>query len=209
VGTWAVIAAVATVAGGCGKGTSGGRRASEGPAKPAAADLGPDPAAARRKHAEALVLIRRGTPAAAEPLLRESLAADMAFGPAHNSLGSVYLRQSKLYEAAWEFQYAAKLMPDAPEPRNNLGLTFEQVGKLDDAVGWFQRAVALRPDDPVLLGNLARARVRRGDRGEDVRALLADLIAKDLRPEWVSWAREQLTVGPNRPATGPARGAGT
>jgi hypothetical protein len=35
-------------------------------------------------------------------------------GPAHNNLGIVYYRQKKYYLAAWEFQYAAKLMAYSP-----------------------------------------------------------------------------------------------
>jgi hypothetical protein len=31
-------------------------------------------------------------------------------GPAHNNLGIVYYRRKKYYLAAWEFQYAARLM---------------------------------------------------------------------------------------------------
>lgn len=199
----AVALAVLLVAGGCRSANESAVAGGNGLPKPAA-DAVPRTALARQKHAEALPLLRKGKPADAEPLLREAVSADPAFGPAHNSLGSVLLARSDWYAAAWEFQYAAKLMPEAPEPRNNLGLVFERVNKLDDAVSWYQRAVALRPEDPVLLGNLARARIRRGDRGEDVRALLTDLVAKDLRPEWVQWAQEELTVGRNRPASRPA-----
>ena len=38
--------------------------------------------------------------AQAEEMLREALTVDLYHGPAHNNLGVLFLRQSKLYEAA-------------------------------------------------------------------------------------------------------------
>jgi Flp pilus assembly protein TadD len=116
------------------------------------------------------------------------------YGPGHNNLGKVYYHQSKLYLAAWEFQYAAKLMPNVPEPRNNLGLVFESAGKLDDAVGSYGEAMRLEPDNVQFIGNLARARVRRGDRDGEVRELLGKLVLRETRPRWAEWAREQLSA---------------
>jgi predicted Zn-dependent protease len=116
----------------------------------------------------------------------------VTYGPAHNSLGVVYLRQGKLYPAAQEFQYACKLMPNQPEPRNNLGLVLEAVGKAEDAVAEYEKALAPQPDNPELIGNLARALVRRGDRTARVRDLLEQVVLKDSRREWVQWAGETL-----------------
>jgi len=132
----------------------------------------------------------------AEAAFKEALAADVMCGPAHNNLGKTYFHRGKYYLAAWEFQYAAKLLPNHPEPRNNLGLVFETVGKLDNAVDEYGKALTLEPDNPNLLGNLARARIRRGDRVPEVRQLLEDLILKDSRPEWVEWARKTLPTLP-------------
>jgi Tfp pilus assembly protein PilF len=157
---------------------------------------------ARARNARGVRLLRERRYPEAERALKDALAADAAFGPAHNSLGDVYFHQSKFYDAAWEFQYAAKLMQNQAEPRNNLGLVFEQVGKLDDAIGWYQRAVALEPNNTSVIGNLARARLRRGDSDEEVRDLLLSLISRDSRPEWVNWAKERLAFF-RRPATRP------
>src|SRR4029453_19576722 len=110
-----------------------------------------------------------------EAELKSALAADVMCGPAHNNLGKVYYHQHKLYLAAWEFQYAMKLMPNVPEPRNNLGLVFESAGKLDDAVASYDEARGLEPDNVQFIGNLARARVRRGDDDAGVRDLLRQL----------------------------------
>ena len=196
-----LLFAAAIAVAGCSRDAGPDRGRDDAPMVPA----GPDTDAARRRNAEAVGLIDRGRYDEAERVLRRALDADVAYGPAHNSLGKVYFQQGKLYQAAWEFQYAAKLMPYQPEPRNNLGLVFERVGKLDEAVGWYERATTLEPDNPLLLGNLARARVRRGDRGEVVRALLTELVAKDSRAEWVEWAKERLVflrpTDASKPAT--------
>jgi Flp pilus assembly protein TadD len=148
--------------------------------------------AAERHNAEALRQIEQGDYMKAEAGLKSALAADVMYGPAHNNLGKVYYHQGKLYLAAWEFQYAAKLMPSIPEPRNNLGLVFESAGKLDDAVSSYDEAMRLGPDNVQFLGNLARARIRRGDRDKSVRDLLGDLVLRETRPDWVAWARNRL-----------------
>jgi Flp pilus assembly protein TadD len=128
----------------------------------------------------------------AETDLKAALSADVMYGPAHNNLGKVYYHQGKLYLAAWEFQYAAKLMPNVPEPRNNLGLVFESAGKLDEAVASYDEARGLEPDNVQFIGNLARARVRRGDDDAGVRDLLRQLVLRETRPQWSDWARQRL-----------------
>jgi Flp pilus assembly protein TadD len=165
--------------------------------------VNPDPrrdtVAADRHNAEAVEHMGRGKHDRAEASLKSALAADVMHGPAHNNLGKVYYHQGKLYLAAWEFQYAAKLMPGVPEPRNNLGLVFESAGKLDDAVGSYEEARGMQPDNAQFIGNLARARVRRGDRGPDVRELLEQLVLRETRPAWSEWARQQLAAMTSRP----------
>jgi Tfp pilus assembly protein PilF len=174
------------------------RRAERDPAEyhTVAPDLRRDSALARRENDRAVALIRQGRLDAAETLLRKALAADSTFGPARNNLGKVYFHQRKMYLAAWEFQHAIKLMPDHPEPRNNLGLVFEAAGKLDDAVQRYGEALQLDRGNPQLIGNLARARLRRGDSGEEVRDLLEEVVLKDIRPDWVTWAKEKLVALP-------------
>ena len=149
---------------------------------------------AKQENDRATVFLENQQYDEAEKALKKALTADIAYGIAHNNLGKVYYHQKKLYLAAWEFQYAIQLMPNQPEPRNNLGLVFEAVGKLDSAVDAYAEALALEPDNPHLIGNLVRARIRRGDRDEGVRTLLSDLVIRDTRPEWVSWAQETLVL---------------
>ena len=80
---------------------------------------------ARELTEKGLVAFDTGDLAEAERLFREAVDVDVAFGPAHNNLGKVYFELEKMYLAAWEFEYAIKLMPHHPGPRNNLGLVLE------------------------------------------------------------------------------------
>src|SRR2546429_3738366 len=147
---------------------------------------------ARRENALAYELIRQGKYDEAQEHLVRALAADPLFGPAHNNRGLVYFHTGRLYLAAWEFENAIKLMPYQSEPRNNLGLVFESAGKLSDATEAYAKAREMEPDNPQYIGNLARARIRRGDRDSQIRKLLEELALKDDRPEWVEWAKLKL-----------------
>jgi tetratricopeptide (TPR) repeat protein len=131
-----------------------------------------------------------------EKRLRDTLAADVRFGPAHHSLGIVYTWQKKLYLAAWEFDYAARLMPDRFEPLNNLGLVYESVGKYDQAKSYYLQACEKSPNNPDVIGNLARASFRSGQSVNEMRPLLEDVLAMDPRPEWRHWATELLGTNP-------------
>lgn len=147
---------------------------------------------ARRENDRAVKHLAGGEYKDAEKALTSSLKADPTFGPARNNLGLVYYHTNRLYDAAWEFEHAIKLMPHQPEPRNNLGLVMERAGKLSVAADHYARARQMEPDNPQYIGNLARAKVRRGDRDPETRALLEELVLKDFRPEWQDWARMTL-----------------
>jgi len=148
---------------------------------------------ASRQNELALVQLEKGDLTSAEQTARGALTADVTFGPAHNTLGMIYYRQGQLYLAAWEFQYAIKLMPHQPQAHANLGLVYEAGGKWDQAIDAYNDALKLAPDNEEIAANLARARLRRGDRGDDVRQLLKEVASRDDRPEWTQWAREQLS----------------
>jgi Tfp pilus assembly protein PilF len=154
---------------------------------------------ARAENARAVALLDAGDQPGAEAALRSALAADVMCGPAHNNLGKIYFHKKDLYHAAWEFQYAMKLMPNQAEPPNNLGLVFEAAGKIDDATDSYGKAIALEPENVHAMGNLARARVRRGDRDEATRALLQKLVMRDTRPDWLAWERSTLARLEARP----------
>jgi Flp pilus assembly protein TadD len=153
-----------------------------------------DSALARSLTEQAMEQIAQSKWPQAEALLQKAIEADVMFGQAHNNLGTVYVHENNLYQAAWEFQYAAKLMPYQPEPRSNMGLVLEEAGKLDEAVDSYDEALKIDPDNPQIVGNSARARVRRGDKDARVRELLGKVISADDRPDWVQWAREKLVL---------------
>ncbi len=44
------------------------------------------------------------------------------------------------------------------------------------------------------IGNLARVYVRGNREDERTRQLLGDIVLKDQRPEWVTWAKERLAT---------------
>ena len=169
-----------------------------------AADPRRDTETARRHNARAVGLINDGKLDDAESELKTALKADLFFGPAHNNLGNVYYRTRRYYLAAWEFRYAAKLMPGKIEPRNNLGLVFEAVGRLDDAAKWYDTALELGPESVEATANLARVRVRQGEKDDRTRELLSRVVMRDPRSEWTAWARRQLALmgGPAPAGTG-------
>lgn len=172
-------------------------------------DLRRDTERAQAENRRALDYIGKGNYEQAEKALKAALSADIMHGPAHNNLGKVYFHQRKYYLAAWEFQYASKIMPNQPEPRNNLGLVYEAVGRLDEAVTAYDQAKALEPDNPQFIGNLARSRIRRGERSAEVRQLLQDLVIRETRPNWTAWATEQLAIMPAPTASQPAPATST
>jgi len=160
------------------------------------ADTGRDSELARKENEKAIELIQKNEAGQAEETLKRALAADVTFGPAHNNLGKVYFAQAKLYLAAWEFQYAIKLMPNQPEPKNNLGMVYEAAGKLDSAVDCYQKAMAQEPEASLYAGNLLRARIRRGDDRRQLRSVCEKLIERETRPDWLEWEKIQLAQIP-------------
>ena len=170
--------------------------------KPRTPDRSFDTELSKKENEKALHLLDEGKLDEAESHLKRALEADVMYGPAHNNLGLVYYHQGKLYPAAWEFQSAIKLMPYQPEPRNNLGLVFEKAGKITSAAEAYEKARQMEPDNPEYLANLARAKVRRGDRDVETKKLLEELVMKDSRPQWSQWARVNLLRMGN-PATQP------
>jgi Tfp pilus assembly protein PilF len=152
---------------------------------------------AQRLNLEAADLIA-SDPAAAEALLRESLARDLFFGPAHNNLGVLYLKEGKLYEAAGEFEWARKLMPGHPDPRLNLAITLEKAGQTDEAIQAYEAALEVYPGHLGSMQGLACLRARRGERSEELREMLAAIRLQGESDAWRSWAQAQLVGLPKR-----------
>lgn len=128
----------------------------------------------------------------AEAALHDALIADVSYAPAHNNLGRVYFDQGNLYLAAWEFEYARRLLPESAEVVNNLGLVYESAGQNGRAIESYSQALSLDPGNSEYMGNLARILVRDGKDPTQAAVLLRDLILRDSRAEWVTWARDQV-----------------
>jgi len=149
---------------------------------------------ARQENDRGVAMLEERKFSEAESAFKKALTADITFGPAHNNLGKCYYHQNKLYLAAWEFEYAIKLMPNQPEIKSNLGLVFESVGKLDQAAEQYSLALKEEPDNVQFVGNLARTKVRQGQKTQEVRDLLDKLVLQDTRQDWVEWAKERLAL---------------
>ena len=152
---------------------------------------------AKRENQIGLDHMAQGDLQKASDAFGRALAADVDYGPAHNNLGKVYFKQKDWYKAAWEFEYARKLMPKHAEPRNNLGLVLEEAGELDKAVEQYKEAANL-DGNIEYRANLVRALIRRGERTEEVRSLLQQVIEQDTRPTWSIWAKQQQAGMPQK-----------
>ncbi|HMO26492.1 MAG TPA: tetratricopeptide repeat protein, partial [Tepidisphaeraceae bacterium] len=134
---------------------------------------------------------------------RDAIIQDMNYGPAHNGLGVALFRQGRFYEAAWEFDYAAKLMPKSPQPLINLGMIAEIAGKQDEAMTRYESALALDPNSVEAIGYLVRLRIKQGVRDARTQTLLDELLSRDTRPTWRRWAELESTRIPSAPPTSP------
>ncbi len=148
----------------------------------------------RQLNTQALHAIERKDWDKAERLLKHALVIDVMFGPAHNNLGRVYFARHQLYLAAWEFEYAAKLMPHHVEPLNNLGMVHETIGRFDQAMASYTRALEKQPNHPQVLGNLARCRIRGGLKDDHTRHLLDQLLLHETREDWRQWTQKQRAL---------------
>jgi tetratricopeptide (TPR) repeat protein len=156
------------------------------------------PAEATRSTVEAERLSRAGADVAekdstkAEALFRESLTKDLFYGPAHNNLGVLYLKQQKLYEAANEFEWARKLMPGHPDPRVNLAITLELAGKADDALASYGAALEVYPDYLPAIEGIAKLTLRNGKKDERLPSWLDTIALRGESDSWKDWAHVQL-----------------
>jgi len=148
--------------------------------------------AAERLNRRGLRAVEDGEPAAAERFFRESLSEDLYYAPAHNNLGLILVQTDRHYEAAWEFDYAAKLVPRALEPRANLGLLYERVGQLDRAMDAYEAALKIEPENLVTMRHLARAMIKADRRGDRLKTLLERLLQVPGDTQWDAWVRGQV-----------------
>jgi Tfp pilus assembly protein PilF len=158
------------------------------------------PSELSRETAKAEILSRQAADlmetdlAGAERLLREALVADLFFGPAHNNLGVVFLKQGKRYEAAAEFEWARKLMPGHPDPRVNLAMTLEEAGKHDQALASYSAALEVYPGYLPAVQGMARLTIRADLHDERLLGWLGQIAEQSDDLAWRSWATKQMAA---------------
>ncbi|MEZ6233382.1 MAG: hypothetical protein R3B68_04255 [Phycisphaerales bacterium] len=102
----------------------------------------------------------------------------------------MYLARGHLYNAAAEFEWARRLMPDHPDPRINLGLTLERAGRIGEALDAYAAAHDLQPEHLGAMQALARAQLRHGRADARTPGLL-DAITMRGDDSWRAWATSQ------------------
>jgi len=156
------------------------------------------PTEGSRHTVEAEKLSREGAdltesdPKTAEARFREALSKDLFYGPAHNNLGVLYLKQQRLYEAANEFEWAKKLMPGHPDPRVNLAITLEMAGKVEDALAGYKTALEVYPDYLPAVEGLASLSARLGKNADKLVGWLEIIAMRAEEPAWKEWASGRL-----------------
>ena len=156
------------------------------------AEIERDTARAEALTRKALAVLDHDTERA-EALLREALTADLYHGPAHNDLGVLYLNQSKLYEAANEFEWARKLMPGHPDPRLNLGLTLERAGRFEQALDSYNTALEVFTEHVPSMQAIARLTLRLKRDDPRLKSMLQEIALRGESEQWRGWARLQRT----------------
>ncbi|HWS76736.1 MAG TPA: type IV pilus biogenesis/stability protein PilW [Quisquiliibacterium sp.] len=73
--------------------------------------------------------------------VRQSVAIDPEYAPAHGMLGLVYMDLGKRAEAEESFQRALRITPDDSELNNNYGWFLCQTGREKQSIEYFQRAL--------------------------------------------------------------------
>lgn len=179
---WAQVLAVCLVA----LSLASCRATTAGPYSPLA-EGSRDTSAAEKLNRKAADLIDTA-PADAESLLREALTKDVFYGPAHNNLGVVYMNQGKLYEAANEFEWARKLLPDSPDPRVNLALTMERAGRSEDAFRGYVAALEVAPECVGAMQGAAKMTVFRGRPDDRLAGWLDGIALRGEDEQWRAWA---------------------
>lgn len=130
-------------------------------------------------------------PKRCEQLLRDALNADLYNGPAHNNLGTLYLKQGKYYDAAGEFEWSRQLLPGHPDPRMNLALTLEKAGKVDEALSTYATALEVYPEHIPTMQAMARLQLRSGKVDPTTAHMLGEIAMRGETERWREWAAFQ------------------
>jgi tetratricopeptide (TPR) repeat protein len=106
--------------------------------------------------------LQSGDLAAAEKTIRNAIATDPGFYPAHNMLTLVYINTGRLDEAEQMATYVTARDPDNAEAHFNLGVIYDIRGLNSRAMSAFSRSVKLRGDYDESRINLANTYIKAG-----------------------------------------------
>ncbi|MBL8862732.1 MAG: tetratricopeptide repeat protein [Planctomycetes bacterium] len=96
--------------------------------------------------------------------------------------------QATLYEAANEFEWARKLLPDSPDPRINLGLCLERAGRVEDALRAYDSALEVAPESLAAMQGAAVLVVRAGRADPRLVEWLDAIALRTDDAGWREWA---------------------
>lgn len=75
------------------------------------------------------------------------------YATAHNVLGNIYHRTSRLHEAVYHFQRALELDPVALDTIGNYGVVLADMGDFEGSERQYQKVLELTPDNPQVWGS--------------------------------------------------------
>jgi tetratricopeptide (TPR) repeat protein len=91
----------------------------------------------------------------AEAALQKAIKLDPNFGPAYETLKSLYILDNKLPQAITQLKAEMNKNPNDPRPVLTAALVYEQMKDYSSARDAYQKALELTPDSVVALNNLA------------------------------------------------------
>jgi predicted O-linked N-acetylglucosamine transferase (SPINDLY family) len=110
----------------------------------------------------ATVLVAKGAPERAEPVLRRAVGLAPSHFLAWDKLGLALRAQGRHAEAVSCHEKALTLSPASPVVLSSLGTTLEQAGRLLEALDAYRRAVEAAPEDRVALEGYANCLYKAG-----------------------------------------------
>ncbi len=134
----------------------------------------------------------RGDLRQAADYFQQAIECKFNYGPAHNNLGTVYLKRHELFKAARAFQQAASLMPRSSQPLNNLGMVYEAAGQYDKAAEYYELACRVSPNELYSMENLARVYLQQKIEPRRTVLLLQAILLHETREPWKQWAGANL-----------------
>ena len=97
-----------------------------------------------------------------ETLFRHALSVTKRNYVAHHNLGTAFIAEDRLDEAAGQYKKALDIWPAYPDAHNNLGVVFARQGLLEKAILHYKEALRANPKHILAHQNIANALVERG-----------------------------------------------